>query len=49
LRIYAPDGFWAERMELSGGVTAKIAGSEPLLTVDYTASTGNEVEWKVFF
>jgi hypothetical protein len=49
LRIYVPDGFAAKRVELSGGLTAKTAADGPLLTVDYTASTGNDVEWKVFF
>ena len=49
LRIYVPDGFAAKRVELSGGLTAKTAADGPLLTVDYTASTGKDVEWKVFF
>ena len=26
-----------------------IPANEPLLTVDYTASTGNDVEWKICF
>ena len=49
LRIYVPEGFTAKRVELSGGLTAKMAAAGPLLTVDYTAPTGNDVEWKVFF
>ncbi|MGA2115698.1 MAG: hypothetical protein ABSH56_13230 [Bryobacteraceae bacterium] len=49
LRIYVPDGFAAKRVELSGGLTAKMATDAHLLTVDYTSSTGNDVEWKVFF
>jgi hypothetical protein len=49
LRIYVPDGFTATRVELSGGLTGKMATAGPLLTVDYTASAGNDVEWKVFF
>jgi len=49
LRIYVPDGFAAKRVELSGGLAAKIATDAHLLTVDYTSSTGNDVEWKVFF
>jgi hypothetical protein len=49
LRIYVPDRFVAKRVELSGGLTAKMAAAEHLLTVDYTTSTGNDVEWKVFF
>ena len=49
LRIYVPDGFTAQRVELSGGLTAKMAANGSLLTVDYTASSGNDVEWKVFF
>ena len=49
LRLYVPDGFTAKRAELSGGLTAKMAAEGPLLTVDYTATTGSDVEWKVFF
>ena len=49
LRIYVPEGFAAKRVELSGGLTGKMAADGRLLTVDYTASTGNDVEWKVFF
>ena len=49
LRIYVPDGFTAKRVELSGGLTGRMATAGALLTVDYTASAGNDVEWKVFF
>jgi hypothetical protein len=49
LRLYVPDGFAAKRVELSGGLTAKMATDGPLLTVDYTAAAGADVEWKVFF
>ena len=40
LRIYVPDGFTAKRVELSGGLAAKMATDGHLLTVDYTASAG---------
>jgi hypothetical protein len=49
LRIYVPEGFTAKRVELSGGLTGKLALDGRLLTVDYTASSGADVEWKVFF
>jgi hypothetical protein len=49
LRIYVPDGFAAKRVELSDGLTATMATSEHLLTVDCTSSTGKDIEWKVFF
>ena len=49
LRIYVPDGFAAKRVELSEGLTGKMATDGNLLTVDYTSSTGKDVEWKVFF
>ena len=49
LRIYVPDGFAAKRVELSGGLASKMAVNGNLLTVDYTSSSGNDVEWKVFF
>jgi hypothetical protein len=49
LRIYVPDGFAAKRVELSGGLASKMAVNGNLLTVDYTSSSGSDVEWKVFF
>ena len=49
LRIYVPDGFAAKRVELSGGLTGTMATADHLLTVDYTTTTGSDVEWKVFF
>jgi hypothetical protein len=49
LRIYVPDGFTANRVELSGGLLSKMATNGSLMTVDFTSSTGNDVEWKVFF
>jgi hypothetical protein len=49
LRIYVPEGFTAKRVELSGGLTGKLALDGRLLTVDYTASSGADVEWRVFF
>jgi hypothetical protein len=49
LRIYVPTGFTAKRVELSDGLTAVMNMEGNLLTVDYTSSTGKDVEWKVFF
>jgi hypothetical protein len=49
LRIYLPNGFAAKRVELSEGLTAKMATNEHLLTVDLTSSSGKDVDWKVFF
>ena len=49
MRIYVPDGFAAKRVELSEGLTPAMAVIGSLLTVDYTSSTGKDVEWKVFF
>lgn len=49
LRIYLPDRSAAKRTELSDGPTAKTATGDNLLTVDFTASTGAGVVWKVFF
>jgi len=49
LRIYVPEGFTAQRVELSGGLTARMATTDHLLTVDYTASAGSDVAWKVYF
>jgi hypothetical protein len=49
LRIYVPEGFTAKRVELSEGLTGKMSTDGNLLTVDYTSTTGKDVEWKVYF
>ena len=49
LRIYVPDGFSAKRVELSEGLAKTMKTDGHLLTVDYTSSTGKDVEWKVIF
>jgi hypothetical protein len=49
LRIFVPDGFAAKRVELSEGLAPAMTANGSLLTVDYTSSTGKDVEWKVFF
>jgi hypothetical protein len=49
LRIYVPDGFVAKPVELSDSLPPKMATDGSLLTVDFTASTGKDVEWKVYF
>jgi hypothetical protein len=49
LRIYVPDGFSGKRVEVSDGLTATMKAEGNLLTVDYTPSTGKDVEWKVYF
>jgi hypothetical protein len=49
LRIYVPEGFTAKRVELSEGLTGKMSTDGNLLTVDYTSTTGKDVDWKVFF
>lgn len=49
LRIYVPDGFDAKRVELTEGLTAAMKTDQNLLTVDVKSSSGNDVQWKVFF
>jgi hypothetical protein len=49
MRIYVPDGFSAQRVELSEGIAATMKTEGNLLTVDYTSTTGKDVGWKVFF
>jgi len=49
LRIYVPDGFTAKRVELSDGIAAATKTDGHLLTVDFTAPTGKDVDWQVFF
>ncbi len=49
LRTYVPDGFAAKRVELSDGIASTMKTDGSLLTVDFTTSTGKDVEWKIFF
>jgi len=49
LRIYVPEGFKAQRVELSDGLLATMTTDGNLLMVDFKTSTGKDVEWKVFF
>jgi hypothetical protein len=49
LRIYVPEGFSAQRVELSDGLAAAMKTEGSLLLVDFTTSTGKDVEWKVVF
>jgi len=49
LRIYVPEGFSAKRVELSGGLAATMTAEGPLLKVDTTPATGDDVGWKVYF
>jgi len=49
LRIYVPDGFSAKRVDLPAGITGAMKTDGNLLTVDFTAPTGHDVQWKVFF
>ena len=49
LRIYVPEGFSGKRVELSEGLAAGMKTNGNLMTVDWTANSGRDVEWKVFF
>jgi hypothetical protein len=49
LRIYVPEGFTAQRVELSDGIAATLKTDGSLLLVDFKAPTGKDVDWKVFF
>jgi hypothetical protein len=49
LRIYLPDGFIGKRVELPAGMTGTMKTDGNLLTVDFTAPTGDDVAWKVYF
>jgi hypothetical protein len=49
LRIYVPNGFEAKRAEISDGLEATMKTEGNLLTVDYKAITGKDVDWEVFF
>jgi hypothetical protein len=49
LRIHVPDGFAAKRVELSDGIASTLKTDGSLLTVDFTASTGKDVECACLF
>jgi hypothetical protein len=49
LRIYVPDGFKARHVQLSGGLEAVMNKDGHLLTVDFTSTTGKDVEWQIDF
>jgi hypothetical protein len=50
LRIFLPDGFAAKSVTLPDGLPPATLHTEAnLLTVDFTAPTGNDVAWRIFF
>jgi hypothetical protein len=49
LRIYVPDGFTAKSVEISDGLAATMKTDGNLLMVDFTTTTGKDVDWKVSF
>lgn len=49
LRFYVPEGFVVKKVELTNNLQATFKTDGNLLTVDYNSSTGNDVEWKIFF
>ncbi len=49
LRVYVPDGFETQRAEVSDGIAAEMRADGNLLAVNFKSSSGNDVEWKIFF
>jgi len=49
LRIYVPDGFKPQRVELSDNLIAAMHLDGNLLTADYISKSGKDVSWKVLF
>jgi hypothetical protein len=49
LRIYVPEGFTAQRVELSDGIPAAMKAEGNLLMVDFKAASGKDVVWKILF
>jgi len=49
LRVYVPEGFAARSVELAGNIPTTLKTEGALLTVDFVAPSGNDVDWKVFF
>jgi hypothetical protein len=49
LRIYVPEGFSLDGVELSDGLRATAATDGRLLTVDFTTVSDNDVGWIVLF
>jgi len=49
LRVYAPEGFAARSAELTGNIPTTMKTEGPLLTVDFIAPNGDDVDWKIIF
>jgi hypothetical protein len=49
LRIYVPDDFSANRVDLSDGLAATMKTEGRLLTLDFKTLTGKDVDWRVSF
>jgi hypothetical protein len=49
LRVYVPEGFTARRAELTGNMPNTTKTDGPLLTVDFIAPNGDDVDWKIIF
>jgi hypothetical protein len=49
LRIWLPESFSPQRVEVSGGIVAGMRKEGSLLLVEFTAESGEDVDWKVYF
>lgn len=49
LRIYLPGGYTAKQVQLSDGLQATMDIAGNLLTVNFTSTTGKDVDWKILF
>ena len=49
LRVCLAGGFTGKRVELPPGLTGTLKTEGNLLTVDFTATTGGDVVWNVYF
>ena len=49
LRIFVPEGYTLNHVQLGENLQPVTHLEGNLLTVDYTTSNGNDVDWKVFF
>ena len=49
LRVYLPEGWRLSRVGMPTGLTTKTNIDGNLLLVDYTTSTDQDVEWRIFF
>ena len=49
LRIYVPEGYNLDRVELPAGLKGETKMEAHLLLINFTTDNENDVDWKVYF